>query len=108
MFTRGQYLAGECSHQEYYGQFVNHSIIDSVRCQFGVNQLINAHEIDEHFNSIALCRWDERNIMSSVNQELWKAANGSRYHSLSDNLCIKKAAAKIIVEEYSSEQNATV
>lgn len=100
MFTRGQYLAGECSHQEYYAQFVNQWVVDCVRGQFGVNQLVNAQEIDEHFNSIPLYRWDDRNVMSSIDQQLWKAANGSFYYSLSDNLCIKKAAARIIVEKY--------
>ena len=108
MFTRGQYLAGECSHQEYYAQFVNQWILDCVRGRFGVKQLTEAESNDTNFNNIPLYRWDEQNIMSAVDQKLWAAANGSPYHSLSDNLCIQKIAARMIVEKYHSEQNATV
>jgi hypothetical protein len=108
MFTRAQYLAGECSHQEYYGQFVNQWILTCVKGKYGVNRLIEAEKLDINFNTIPLYSWDQLNIMSAVDQELWAAANGSRYYSLSDNLCIQKQAARMIVEKYHSEQNATV
>jgi hypothetical protein len=103
MFTRGQYLAGECSHQEYYAQFVNQWILDCVKGRNGINQLLEGENIS--FNNIPLYWWDQNNVMSSVDQQLWTAANGSPYHSLSDNLCIQKAAARMIVENYKAQYN---
>jgi hypothetical protein len=101
MFTRAQYLAGECSHQQYYAQFVNQWILDCVKGRNGINQLLEGE--NNSFNNIPLSWWDRINIMSSVDQQLWAAANGSPYYSLSDNLCIQKAAARMIVENYKAQ-----
>lgn len=92
MFTRAQYMNGDCSHQEYYMQFVNPQLQDSVIHAIGANRIMQSTDL--HFNDIPLKYWDNLYmlIFASVNRgDLIMAKEGK---SLSTAVCIAKAAAR--------------
>lgn len=102
MFTRKDYLDEKCSHHEFYSQFVNESILKKVRNLFE-RSIENSK--DEHFNDIPLERWDRCSLLELIDTKIWKLANGRKEEdkhfswSISDNICIAKAAARIIRDE---------
>lgn len=57
-FTRKQVLNNECTHREYYGQFVTNGMKSTVLRYFTKDQLTQALQEDEHLNSIPLKKWD--------------------------------------------------
>lgn len=69
-FTRKQYLAGDCTHDEYYGQFVNAHTLRYIGRRFDANELSVAYAKDRHLNSIPLAVWDALS---------WAPADGRRY-----------------------------
>jgi hypothetical protein len=95
-WTRRQYLDHEVSHDEYYGQFVTpqvEALLHSKRDRI-------ARSTDPHFNDISLRWWDQ--ISDSLPGETCRAicaANESGGLSLSDRVCVLKAAARKIREE---------
>lgn len=103
--TRSEYMANLISHQEYYGQFVNDAVKGVVARTIGVD-VIRASR-DPHFNDIALRRWDAitDSVRHAIDATAWKHAQDTYsdrtkfYWSLSDSVCIAKAAARIIQDE---------
>jgi hypothetical protein len=103
MFTRKQYLDGECSHDTYYAQFVTDRVINHVLTYIGADTIRTSH--DPHMNDILLHRWDRLiGIKDCIDTKLFKACNNVTYAedcrdkflwSLSDQVCIAKAAAKV-------------
>lgn len=95
MYTRQQYMANEVTHQEYYGQFCSNSVIRLVTDRIGMDQILRS--TNPHFNDIPLNQWDnlEPVIRMMVGSTLQKL-NGQV--SLSDCVCVAKAAARIIKE----------
>ena len=94
MFTRKQYMDKEVTHTEYYGQFVDGVMQEQVGLRIGVNRIINSK--DKHLNDIPLKEWDNMEIM--VRQHCGTSismASGCGV-SLSDCVCVAKAAAKQI------------
>ena len=57
-FTRAQYLNNECTHEQYYTQFVTPHIISVVKDNIGINIIKKALQENENLNSIPLTRWD--------------------------------------------------
>lgn len=115
-YTYKQYMNDECTHNDYYGQYVTPEMIKYVSRMIGREKILESK--DKHFNDIQLGVWDSINVMQFINRELWinnylssldpKAhpnnaeAHATRrfYYSLSDNVCVAKAAArKIRMEE---------
>lgn len=107
MFNRKQYMANECSHDEYYSQFVNQGILQTVRSVIGTDRI--AKSKDKHFSDIPLYEWDmlHNRIIMQIDVNLFKELNNATYAaeyrdsfiiSLSDTVCIAKQAAKIIRE----------
>lgn len=102
MLTRKQYMAGECTHREYYGQFVTDEIKQAVLRMFSKKELVQAFKGDEHFNNLPLRQWDNILDPRSYNLGLAKAlkeAGNIGGISLSDCVCTCKEAARQIVEE---------
>ena len=85
-YTREQYLNNECSHHDYYKQFVTKGIIDYVKRAIGKDKILNSK--DEHFNDIPLRLWD--NLYIPIPNSLDK--------SLATKVCLAKCAAVIIKE----------
>lgn len=109
MFTRHQYMTHECTHEQYYSQFVTPGIKAAIRNYFGTDNLVAS--TNPHFNDIPLTKWDmfigykalenklsPNHIFASIIAKL-KEANGSGGYSPSDFTCISKQAAREIVAE---------
>lgn len=103
IFTRREYIANECSHQEYYPQFVNDRVKYAVKTYIGLDKILAS--TNEHFNDIPLHLWDNIHAEFLIDRAKFKQANETDVFcwSLSDNVCILKAAARMIKE--SSLQN---
>jgi len=107
MFTRKDYMTGTIAHQEYYAQFVTPDVLLMVRSNIGEGAIHNSK--DPFFNDIPLGRWDSLSTAMPANacrmvaeSNLSTQAPGSKPSlSLSDRVCILKAAAQIIKDEAS-------
>jgi len=110
-YTRKQYLAGECSHNEYYAQFVTSAVIETVKRHIGEDKI--AASTDEYFNDIPLHQWDmlERAMRHTMDEKAFKALacpeapSGQIYWSLCDAVCIAKQAARMIKENNNETRN---
>lgn len=89
MKTRKMLLNSECSHSEYYSQFINSEIIGMVEKFIGVDLILKSE--DPYFNDISLGKWDR--LASYVHAD-FKSYGDSR--SLSGCVCILKEAASYI------------
>lgn len=103
IFTRHEYIANKCSFWEYYFQFVNHRVEYAVKTYIGLDKILAS--TDEYFNDIPFHLWDNIHAEFLIDQAKFKQANETDVFcwSLSDNVCILKAAARTIKE--SSIQN---
>ena len=95
MYTRAQYMSGEITHRQYYGQYVNNRIRAIVIQQFGVSKLAESLQSDEHLNNIPLEEWDALNPLP-IDVSLIRT-NGD-YLTLAVAVCITKEAAQQVVE----------
>ena len=101
--TRKQYMAGEATHDEFYKQFANPSLISYVANRIGRDRIKNS--TDASFNDIPLIQWDSLSSVSAlIDRDKWREATGhdnARTYpwAMSDQVCIAKAAASIIRDE---------
>jgi len=93
MFTRKQYLDGECSHSEYYAQMIEGSnAVQLVLSKWTVEELREAYEKDEHFNNMPLRDWDS--LGGSLKLDFRKFGD---LRSNCGEVCVLKEAARRIV-----------
>jgi len=95
MYTRKQYLNHECTHSEYYGQFVTEQTKRLVK-SLGIKRLKNAYKEDEHFNSIPLGTWDNLTSFFRCDKQLRECGD---YATLAGKVCILKETARRLVNE---------
>jgi hypothetical protein len=93
MYTRKQYLNGECTHREYYSQLVNKGVINQVLSNIGREAILDSTE--ESFNDIKLSKWDSIRINSLATS--MKALGD--YLTQAGSVCILKEAARQIKEQ---------
>jgi len=93
MKTRLQYLAGECTHREYYAQFVTDKVKSNVIRYIGRINIETSN--DKSFNDIPLRKWANIGIPVDIVDALKEAGDG---YSLAGAVCINKEAAKQIRE----------
>ena len=95
MFTRQDYLNDVCTHQQYYGQFVNSTIAGIVLRSIGEKTI--AASTDLHFNDIDLALWDQLYyaVKSNVDPEMLSLTKEQM--TLGTAVCIAKSAAKAII-----------
>lgn len=103
MISRKEYMAGACSHSEYYAQFAGpfREILKRDRSPQEWSELIDN---DPHLNKVPLKYWDDLSRLfwkqtADKNREL----NGVLGWSLSDGVCGAKEAARQIAKEGKSE-----
>ena len=91
----------ECTHREFYSQFVTDSMKQSISAYFGIEKLKKAFEENKHFNSLKLESWDSLAFSCCQHNYTVKEALKEAKHSysLSTGVCIMKEAAKQIIEE---------
>jgi len=93
MNTRKQYLNNECTHFEYYSQFVNDLTKGAISRNIGLEKLLKS--TDKHFNDINLKIWDSMPIYLETG-EMEKYGD---HFSLSGRVFIGKTAARMLVNE---------
>jgi hypothetical protein len=81
----------ECSHEEFFEQFVTEKHILTVSRMIGVTRIILSK--DDAFNDIPLKEWDAIPVPLGTTERLEKV---NEFLTLSYNVCINKAAARII------------
>ena len=89
MITRKQYLTGEYSHREYYGQFVTSAMVNRVAEMIGRDRLHASR--DEHLNDIPLAEWDLLPVWSSVAAAMKECGD---YLTQAGAVCLHKEAAR--------------
>jgi hypothetical protein len=97
-YTRQQYMNGECSHHEYYSQFVTESMKASVLARFPVSRLASELAKDRYLNGIDLPIWDTLALNGRICPRDRMKEVGD-FPSMVGGVCIVKAAARMIVEE---------
>lgn len=94
--TRKQYLNGECTHREYYAQFVTEYIKETVLNQIGLDKILAS--TGDSLNDIPLSNWDMmRQLPRSTFDHLKESGD---YMTLAGKVCICKEAAKQIKEDH--------
>ena len=99
MYTRHQYLNSECTHSDYYDQFVTPAIKGIVLSRYSKRQLTDALAQDKHLNSIPLASWDGlgaslKATPTGLGEKMKEAGD---YLTLAGIVCVLKAAAISIV-----------
>ena len=94
MISRQDYLAGKCTHRDWYGQFVTKGIVDNVLHTIGKDRI--RQSTDPAFNDISLHEWDG---FASHHWGLTaKLAEAGDFLTLSAYVCVAKEAAQQIRE----------
>lgn len=107
MFTRAQYLNKECTHREYWAQFVTPSMKAMVKSNIGLERLQRSR--NEYFSDVTTLKdwdWMKDATFRMLNMVKWREIQYPEYAgltsvgwSLSDNVCLLKEAARQLVEE---------
>lgn len=95
MFTRKQLMNRECSHQEYYSQFVTPWIKQLVVKSIGIERLLKS--TDPYLNDIPLREWDSLSFGFMISKEQLKKCGD--FETLASKVCILKQAANMIINE---------
>ena len=93
MLSRKDYLSGECSHREYYAQFVSCDIKVAVVQIIGTEALLAS--VDENLNDIPLVKWQTipKYGLAITMQEC------GDYLTQAGWVCIVKEAGQQIIED---------
>jgi hypothetical protein len=94
MKTKKQRMNHECTHREYFAQFVTSGFSDSVARQIGAERLIAAKD-EQHLNNIPLREWDA--ILPPFGS-IAKMKEAGDFMTLGDSVCIAKEAALQFIE----------
>lgn len=93
-FTRKQYLNNDCTHREYYSQFVTDGYKNAIKSFIGLENLMQSK--DKNLNDIPLNKWDNAPLTTGVNQKMLELGD---YLTLAGKVCIAKEAARQIISE---------
>ena len=100
-FTRSHYMNGDCDYETYMRQFVTDAMARFVCSHIGSDELTAS--TDPHMNDIPLSRWDRLamiapdsffRLVGLSNMTTQNPATAVPSLSLSDRVCILKAAAR--------------
>lgn len=94
IITRQEYMSGQATHAQYYGQFATDAVTRFVVSAIGKKALRASK--DPHMNDVPLARWDALHpaLHSMCSARLAKTGATGGY-SLSDSVCIAKQAARL-------------
>lgn len=91
-----QYMSGEITHREFYGQFVSEYIKTVVLANIPLNRLLASE--DPHLNDIPLEVWDR--LLFPLPVLNMTNAGMTSVNSLSVRVCVAKEAAQQLIDEY--------
>jgi len=94
--TRKQYLNKECSHDDYYSQFVNDGIIRTVLMSIGADRIENSS--CEHFNNIPLKEWAIVFYNGFPQPAAKMLREAGDFPTLAGAVCLAKTAARMHLE----------
>lgn len=98
VITRQEYMSGQATHAQYYGQFVTDDVTRFVVSQIGEKAL--RASTDPHMNDIQLAYWDLLHpVLRSMCGAHLAKTGGTAGYSLSDSVCIAKQAARLWLEK---------
>lgn len=112
MITYIEYMAGsgQANHHAYYSQFVNQSVRRAVLQVIGLKRLLSS--TDPHLNDIPLHLWDKIAANNLIDRALFQQLHCPKYvgtqtilWSSSDNICICKAAGRMIIDEHKASSD---
>ena len=93
VFTRKDYMAGRCSHERYYAQFITDVTRSALLWAIPAERIIAS--TDAHFNDIPLRLWDE--LPNYVSGRRMEAAGD--FPTPAGKVCVYKTLAKQIRRE---------
>lgn len=93
MYTIKNYINGNCSHRQYYSQFVNDNVKLMILDRIGIDKIITSK--DENFNNIPLKIWDSIGLPCGISELLKQAGD---YFTLAGKVCILKEGARQLKE----------
>lgn len=111
VFTRQQRLNNECTHEQYWGQFVTGEHRLYVKQRFGIEKLKSAFEQDKNLNTIPLDKWDGCWGIGSPIPFMILAMpmkDVSDYLTPAGIVCILKEAARQIVKEPENDNSESI
>ena len=102
MFTRKDCLAGKCSHDEYYGQFITEmaeikALNILKRSKFSKEEIIEKIKDDRHLNFIPLSLWDGASLTRKEGDMMKQCGD---YLTLSGKVSILKTCARKIIKSW--------
>jgi hypothetical protein len=93
-FNYRDLLNKECTHDNFYGQFVNDNIKKCVLGSFTIEELKASD--DEHINDLPLKRWDNA-AFYGFNIDKFRRLAG--FYARSTKVCVLKEAARQLIKE---------
>lgn len=97
MFTRSDYMRGNCTHAQFYEQMVTDEIKSNVKTFVGMGYILSSK--CEHFNDIPMNIWDTAGICAGYAIDA-KIKETEDSPSLAGRVCVLKAAARIVKREH--------
>lgn len=94
MLTRQQYMNKECTHEEYYGQFVTEYLKSQILTVFSPDELKSS--TDPYMNDLPRERWDL--LVNSTQSSTLEKAQGTKATQSDINSLVKEAARQLQVE----------
>jgi hypothetical protein len=98
MKTRKEYLNNECTHRQYYAEFVQPYVLAAISARFTNAELAKALSEDEHFNTIPLPVWDSLGDQIRYSPLFDIAKQKGEAITKSTLCCIVKEGAKQLAE----------
>lgn len=95
LYKRNDYLEGNCTHQEYYAQFIVPSTYTFIKERIGMDTLRRSTNI--HFNDVIRCIGSSKWIWDYTPIDLDKLRLANDFNSANTRTCVGKAAAKILL-----------
>jgi hypothetical protein len=91
IMTREQYMNNECTHSEYYSQFVTAWLKKGILNALGREKLVKHFKANDMFHKdhIELKKWDKLTGMAGANFKAYGDTD-----SLAGRVCVLKAAAR--------------
>jgi len=97
MFTRYQYLNRECTHQEYYAQFVDNEMKRGLTAYISMERILSSKK--ENFSDIPLKKWDSASYIVTTIENHKRMKEAGDYLTPAGIVCILKEAARQIRDE---------
>ena len=92
-------MNGECTHREYYGQYVTARHKNHLTDRISETRIIMSK--DEHLNDIPLKEWDNLPVFTGFGQK--KLEENGDSLTLSTKVCIYKETAKQIIDRWANQ-----